>query len=216
MTTKTLKLALFFIHFGIYAASQNQLTVNELVRRGRIMLFNAITTEVQSGEKYLNLNDCELTSLDGIADLPGIATVQRLDVRHNRLLSLKKADLACMKQLKYLFADHNKLGVIDEDTFEDHQNLIGLSLSRNNLSDAAAVLRVFGRLQYIDLAYNKLEFFKPSVGNLTLQICNVGHNPALYMLPDTGTLFLRCTQLKQFPDTLAYCTEEHYKMMMRR
>lgn len=215
MATRILMLAIFLAHSSMRAASESALTVIDLVRTDRISWCDAVKTEMPSGQKYLDLAEFGLTRLDGLADLPGIATVQRLDVRDNKLSSLSRADLECMPELQSLYVDRNKLVHIAEDTFEATPKLTALSLSNNQLCDAASVLRVFRRLQYIDMACNNLGSFKPSIANTVLQCCNVAHNPAPYASADVGALVVLCSQLKQFQAGV-FCTQEHYTKTVRR
>lgn len=193
----------------VYAASDTVLTVCDLVRSGRMSWFDAVKTETQSGKKYLDLGECGLTSLDGLAELPHIAEVQRLDLRSNKLSSLTKADLQCMPHLECLHASNNRFTELAEDTFEGTPRLTALGLSNNRLCSAIAVLKIFGQLRYIDVAYNSLSFFKPNVANSQLQSCNVSHNPSPYACPDVGGLMLLCPQLIQLHDGV-FCTPEHY------
>jgi hypothetical protein len=220
MATRALMIAIFFSPL-IYAAADSsvavsQVTVADLVCRGRILLHSAVATESTSGEAYLNLVDCGLTSLYGLKTLPGITRVQQLDIRNNKIAALTREDMACMPHLKHIYAGDNQIEHIAEDTFADNPRLIGISLSNNKLQDASAIVRVFTQLQLIDLACNKLNSFRPRVDNPALQFCNVAHNPGPYGEPDTGTMPLRCRQLRRFGDLPIFCTEEYYNMKRSR
>lgn len=222
MTTRALLLATLFVHFNILCAASgsavavSEVTVADLVRSGRILLHRAITTESTSGETYLNLHDCGLTSLYGMDTLPDLKRVQRLDIRNNKISSLTREDMACMPHLKHILANNNQIEHIAEDAFTENPLLIGISLAHNKLQEASAVVRVFTQLQFIDLACNNLSSFRPRVENPELQFCNLAHNPGPYAEPDTDTMLLRCRQLRRFKEVAMFCTEQYYNMKRSR
>lgn len=159
-------------------------SVRDLLNQGKVL-------EVKNGELFLN--DMDITSFDGLADVPGIENLQELIAYSNKLTSvegipqwlpltllfLNDNQLKNLKgiqqftKLQTLYAAHNPL--IDLQGIP--QQLQELSLEKNNLTNLPGIPRELPCLEIFDLNHNKLSNLTdmpklPKLKHLFLQ-----HNP---------------------------------------
>jgi Leucine-rich repeat (LRR) protein len=189
---------------NLCAAARDEVSVFDLVNLGRISISSAISRDRQD-RPCLNLSYMGLTNLDGLG-LPGAATVERLYLINNRLTALKRSDFACVPALRFLHLEQNDLSALDFDTFADLPHLEGIYVSHNKLTNVTAVLNVFDRLRYINVAGNYISSFTPTQPNLMLMSLILCDNPLLVL--DTYNIAQCCPQLREIaPDVYGYVSE---------
>ena len=96
-------------------------------------------------------------SLLGDAVLDGMASLEDLDLSHNRLAALPM-DLRC-ESLRTLSLQNNSIGLLYSGVFNGLEGLISLNLSRNAIASTHVRMETFmglGSLQVLDLSHNGL------------------------------------------------------------
>lgn len=91
---------------------------------------------IHTGQRRLNLSNLQLESLDGLADIPDIATVEELILANNSFIFLPGKAFDSLPNLRILNLSNNQLrDKLSLFAFDGLSNLTHLNLSNNNLRD---------------------------------------------------------------------------------
>ena len=147
--------------------SNNLMTINSLAKMFRNRLNSLKRFEVQN-------NNINLTEL--FPCLP--SGVEFLDLSGNTLVSLKRYDLKCCKNLIEFRCEFCSLRFIESGAFDKGKNMVTIMLSNNNVVDLPiGLFEQLTRLLNLMLMRNKIECFNASeLGLRYLQRLELGYN----------------------------------------
>lgn len=120
---------------AIYGAAG--VSIADLIAKGAIPQMESLGVDHETKHEsfMLNLSKKGITSLVGLANIPGIDKVTNLQLSENHLTKLDDNDLAPLpSHLTSLWLDHNQLSNIDLDAFNKLPLLRALALNNNRLS----------------------------------------------------------------------------------
>ena len=110
--------------------------------------------------EILNLNNNQLTSLDGVEVLKA---VKRLNASRN---NLKNYNASLLPNLDYLNLSFNQLSKIP-DSINSVRTLKELVLSNNKISDICPDIQCLTNIVFLDLSYNQITVLPDAFGTLT-------------------------------------------------
>ncbi len=109
----------------------------------------------QISDKKLNLSNSQITSLEGLKDIPNIEKVQMLDLSHNKI-SIISTDLARLKNLEVLLLIGNNIEVIPNDAFSGMEKLLFLDLAHNKIKEISTSVFEGLNLDFLIIFGNEL------------------------------------------------------------
>lgn len=164
------------------------LSYNRLTSVDEALNFNALQDIVLSNNQLkvlpqALLNSSSIKSLDlaynGISILPalsGMKNLHFLGLDGNTISSLSNATFANMSNLHVLNLAANQLESIPQGTFESLQQLRGLRLDSNALRDLNGIVASLGKLQWLNVSSNALEWFDFAFIPHTLEFLDISRN----------------------------------------
>lgn len=165
---KSIKITLLILSvFSLTAI--NALSVQDLIDKGQcpeietyhddnsiIYLENGGVTE--SFETYLDLSHKNLTSLDGLQNIPNIESIHNLNLSHNNLTQIPDNIFNKLKNVKVLNLSHNKLIKLPNKIFDNLIKLEIINISENQLTSLSEnIFLKLKELTSIDLLNNYLD-----------------------------------------------------------
>jgi len=127
-------------------AMEPGVSIRELLESGRLP-----EIEVKNERKTLDLSNRRINSLDGLQEIPGIKTVEALDLSNNKLQSLLEGVFAGLNELQELSLSGNNLESLPEGVFAGLNRLWRLYLNNNQLRELPE--RVFAGLDQLQRLY---------------------------------------------------------------
>jgi Leucine rich repeat len=145
----------------------NALSVQDLIDNGQC-------PEVEinyDGLKKLNLSYKNLTSLDGLQNIPSIQQVQILNSTNNKLTQLPTT-IGSLTNLKKLYLHTNKLTQLPS-TIGSLTNLQSLNLDNNQLTQLPSTIGSLINLEclYLDNNYLNIQDIEKIINDIELVIC---------------------------------------------
>ncbi len=134
------------------------------------------------------LNDCYLTSLDGLTTIPGLDTLETLNLSNNQLTALHPTIFTPLTQLQRLNLTHNQLTTLDPALFSSLTQLQHLGLHNNQLTTLdPALFSSLTQLQGLGLAHNQLTALHPALFTslAQLQMLGLSNNQLTALHPAT-------------------------------
>lgn len=145
----------------------------------------------------LDLSYMNISSLDGLLQIPRITQMNHLILAHNLIKEIKREDFATLKQVITLDLSNNLLEFVYADSFVELENLTNLFLNDNIIRaiqhDALAGLN---HLKQLSLSHNKIKEIDAKMlhGAFNLEILDLSNNEIKVIAPHT---FVRVTFLKR-------------------
>lgn len=171
--------------------------------------FERRLNKTEQGKQSYNLSRLNLTSLDGLLDLPYIHTASRIYLNENKLkiipsrafFDLGAEDIMLgsneieiidphafeeVPQLKAVYLYNNRITALTPEIARQFKNIQLLDLEKNQISMLS--LFVFKDLSYLktlNLSYNRLESLRAEmlVGLENLETLSISHNQLRYVNP---------------------------------
>ena len=141
----------------------------------------------KDNETFYGLDRLNLTSLNGLLELPGIQEVSRLYLDHNKLKTIPARAFAGLNQLKAIILSSNELISFDQHAFENIPHLTAVYLNNNHLSRLhPEVFEQFKNSQTLNLDENQIETLAPFTFKelKKLKTLSLGHNALSVLTPE--------------------------------
>lgn len=160
-------------------------------------------------DNKIDFDEQGLTSLEGLNEIPHIASVKILDLSDNQLTTVPANIFNGFTNLEQLRLDDNKITKLSANTFSGLTALYRLFLQNNMLSNLdAGTFNDLTNIESIDLSNNKLKNL-PSIILRTLQYLYLNDNELESLdaitfndLKNLKTLYLQNNKLKTFDATI--------------
>jgi Leucine-rich repeat (LRR) protein len=150
-----------------------------------------------SDDNTLNLSGYELTSLEGLEDIPHPEAIQILDFEANQLESIPVGIFDTFVNLQRLYLSDNRLRELPVHIFDSLTQLIDVDLSDNQLITLDAhIFKNQTELDRLDLSNNHLRILPAEIFSTTRKLNFLDlNNNQLQELPEE--IFSRLTQVQR-------------------
>lgn len=113
---------------------------------------------------WYSLNDLDLTSLEGLRELPGIDIVFRIYLEHNLLQTIPANAFAGLPKLEDIELTGNLISTVDPQAFANVPLLRSVNLSNNKLHTLnPAMMPQFKNLEYLTLETSGIQSLPPFI-----------------------------------------------------
>jgi len=116
------------------------------------------------GISSISLDNARINDLTGLTSIPGILTLQQLNLSYNKLNKFPDNIFKDLHQLTVLNLDMNELAILPDDLFIGPDQLGTLNLSYNKLTKLPAnILKPLKNLHQLNLFHNELKMLPEDI-----------------------------------------------------
>ena len=107
-------------------------SIRQLMDRGEVH----VAYSFREGISYLNLQSKQVTSLEGLTEIPGIQNCQRIDLSNNQLTRIERDAFLGISNLQELDLSNNHIEQVEPGAFAGLYEIDVLNLGRNQLTQS--------------------------------------------------------------------------------